>query len=148
MVEKIVIRKLVPQDAPAVAQIHADITQKPDQKYYQRIVLEQAEQKGDASFVAEIDGQAVGYMFGYVLAGGFGMKNSLWIAMMGVDPRHMGQGIGEMLANHIFDYGKRKGIAHVYTSVRWDSPDLLSFFKRLNFEKSNYINLLKRLDED
>ena len=52
----------------------------------------------------------------------------------------------ESLANYIFEYGRNKEISHVYTSVRWDSPDLLSFFKRLNFEKSNYINLLKRLD--
>ena len=65
---------------------------------------------------------------------------------MGVDPQYMGKGIGETLAQRIFDYSRQLGISHVYTSVRWDMPDLLSFFKRLDFEKSNYINLLKRLD--
>jgi N-acetylglutamate synthase-like GNAT family acetyltransferase len=57
----------------------------------------------------------------------------------------MGQGIGEGLAKKVFDYYKAEGIQNVYTSVRWDSTDLLSFFKTLGFDRSNFVNLRKVL---
>jgi ribosomal protein S18 acetylase RimI-like enzyme len=58
----------------------------------------------------------------------------------------MGRGIGESLAKEIFKIYKETGITSVYTSVRWDSTDLLSFFKTLGFDRSNFINLRKILD--
>jgi hypothetical protein len=33
-----------------------------------------------------------------------------------------------------------------FASVRWDSVDFLSFFKTLDFDRSNFINLRKELD--
>ena len=143
--ENVSIRRLVAEDEAAIARIHADITQTSDPTDFKPVIEEQSQRGGDASFVAEYQGRVVGYMICYILSGGFGMKKSAWIAMMGVDPGCMGQGIGEKLARHIFEHSKGQGVANVYTSVRWDSPDLLSFFKSLDFEKSNFINLLKRL---
>jgi hypothetical protein len=45
------------------------------------------------------------------------------------------------MTKEIFMFYKARGISAVYTSVRWDSTDLLSFFKTVGFERSNYINL-------
>ena len=70
-------------------------------------------------------------------------KRIAWIATLGVDPNYMGQGIGAGLAEETFSYYKSKGIENVYTSVRWDSADMLSFFKTLGFDRSNFINLRK-----
>jgi len=36
-------------------------------------------------------------------------------------------------------------VKKIYTSVRWDSTDLLSFFKAVGFERSDFINLRKDL---
>ena len=141
----ITIRELSQTDAADVARIHTAITQIDDQKEYEEMVVEQCQRKDDASFVAVLEDQVVGYLIGHILSGGFGIKKSAWIAALGVAPEHMGQGIGENLANHFFNASKKCDIAHVYTTVRWDSPDLLSFFKRLDFQKSNFINLLKRI---
>jgi hypothetical protein len=58
----------------------------------------------------------------------------------------MGQGVGAQMAKEIFNYYRGLEITTVYTSVRWDSPDLLSFFKTLGFDRSNFINLRKPLD--
>jgi N-acetylglutamate synthase-like GNAT family acetyltransferase len=58
----------------------------------------------------------------------------------------MGQGIGASLAKEIFSYYRDIGIENVYTSVRWDSTDLLSFFKTLGFDRSNFINLRKVIE--
>ena len=71
------------------------------------------------------------------------MEKSAWIATLGVNPDFWGRGIGESLATEIFSFFKSEGITHVYTSVRWDSPDLLSFFKTIGFDRSNFINLRK-----
>ena len=140
-----VIRRLNIEDAGAISRIYVAITQEPTEVDFGQIVTKQIQGGNDVSFVAEIDGQVVGYMIGSILLGFFGIKSGAWLSMMGVDPKFMGQGIGEKLADAFFAYAKSQGLAHVYTSVRWDSTDLLSYFKRLGFDRSNFINLLKRL---
>jgi len=145
-VNDVLIRKLRAEDAKDISIIYADITQTPVKDDFIHIIAEQVNRKEDASFVAELDGRVVGYMISIVISGGFGIMKSTWIANMGVNPKFMGQGIGENLANRIFEFSMEKGIKYVYTSVRWDSPDLLSFFKTLGFDRSNFINLRKMLE--
>ena len=142
---KVKIRKLKEDDAKDIRRIYGAITQKTVERDFNRIVKEQAQARDKASFVAEVDGKLVGYMISYILSGGFGLNKSAWIAQLGVDPQYMGQGIGDRLAKEIFKFCKKKGIKDIYTSVRWDSTDLLSFFKTLGFDRSNFINLLKKL---
>jgi ribosomal protein S18 acetylase RimI-like enzyme len=77
---------------------------------------------------------------------GFGIEKSAWIATLGVNPQYMGQGIGAQLSREVFKFYQAEGIQNVYTSVRWDSTDLLSFFKTLGFDRSNFINLRKILE--
>jgi len=145
-VNDVLIRKLRAEDAKDISIIYAAITQTPVKDDFIHIIAEQVNRKEDASFVAELDGRVVGYMISIVISGGFGIMKSTWIANMGVNPKFMGQGIGENLANRIFEFSMEKGIKYVYTSVRWDSPDLLSFFKTLGFDRSNFINLRKMLE--
>ncbi|MBI4633110.1 MAG: GNAT family N-acetyltransferase [Deltaproteobacteria bacterium] len=111
-----------------------------------QVIAKQTQSKDDASFVAEIKGAIVGYLISYILSGSFGIEKSAWVAMLGVDPKFMGQGIGEMLAGEALKYYRAQGIKDIYTSVLWDSTDLLSFFKTLGFSRSNFINLHKRLE--
>jgi N-acetylglutamate synthase-like GNAT family acetyltransferase len=82
-------------------------------------------------------------MISYILTAGFGETKSAWIATVGVDPDCMGQGIGAEMAQKIFEVYQVAGIENVYTTVRWDSTDLLSFFKTLGFDRSAFINLRK-----
>jgi len=145
-VKDILIRKLKAEDAENINKIYAAITQTPVQDNFITIIKEQVEREEDASFVAELNGQVVGYMISIVISGGFGIKKSTWISNMGVNPKFMGQGIGESLAKEIFKFSRARDIENVYTSVRWDSPDLLSFFKTLGFDRSNFINLRKVLE--
>jgi len=145
-VEKLLIRRLKTGDADDITRIHGAITQSPVTIDYKRVIEEQAEKAEEASFVAEFQGRVVGYMISYILLGGFGIENSAWIAIFGIDPKFMGQGIGKELAEEIFSFYKGKGIKNIYTSVRWDSTDLLSFFKTLGFDRSNFINLRKTLE--
>ena len=70
-------------------------------------------------------------MISYIVFGGFGLEKGAWIATLGVDPKYMGRGIGKELAEEILAVYREMGINDIYTSVRWDSVDLLSFFKTL-----------------
>jgi ribosomal protein S18 acetylase RimI-like enzyme len=142
-VENIRIRRLVKEDANRISQIYAAITMTAVDPDFKRVIEGHARRDEDACFVAEYDGKVVGFMISYILTAGFGMAKSAWIATLGVDPNCMGQGIGASLAEEIFKYYKARGIENVYTSVRWDSTDMLSFFKTLGFDRSNFINLRK-----
>jgi len=145
-VDNILIRKLKSEDAGEISKIYLSITKTTSAANFRRIVAKQAQRDEDASFVAELNGKVVGYLISYTLIGGFGIAKSAWVANLGVNPKFMGQGIGEKMAKEIFKYYRNKGIKNIYTSVKWDSTDLLSFFKTLGFDRSEFINLKKSLE--
>jgi ribosomal protein S18 acetylase RimI-like enzyme len=144
-VTKILIRKLRKDDADEVSRIDAAIKKSASPLDFKPIVAEATKKSPNASLVAEKNGEVVGFMISHITAGNFGTEKIAWIAMFGVHPRHMGQEIGKSLAKGIFDHYQEKGVKKIYTSVRWDSTDLLSFFKALGFERSDFINLRKVL---
>jgi predicted N-acetyltransferase YhbS len=144
--ENLSIRKIQMEDADAIRRIHEEITKSPLKIDFGRIIRDQEQKGEDASFVAELDGKILGYMISYTVSAGFGLDKSAWIATLGVDPRFMGQGIGRQLAEVVFQAYREIGVRHILTSVRWDSVDMLSFFKTLGFDRSDFINLLKELE--
>jgi ribosomal protein S18 acetylase RimI-like enzyme len=144
--DDVTIRRLRKDDFEDISRIDAAITKTRSKLDFKRIVEEEVERAVDASYVAERRGRVVGYMISYVTSGNFGADKCAWIAMFGVDPKMMGQGIGQRLAEEIFRFHKSRGIKEILTSVRWDSTDILSFFKTLGFERSNFINLRKTLN--
>jgi len=146
LTEHLEIRRICAKDAADISRIQAAITQSPVAIDFGHIIEDQARKGEDASLVAVHNGRVVGYMISYTVFGGFGLeKGAAWIATLGVDPKFMGQGIGKRLAEEILAVYQQKGITDIYTSVRWDSVDLLSFFKALGFDRSNFINLRKDL---
>lgn len=144
--ENVVIRRLKPADADQIGRIYSAITQESARADFKKLVEQHARSKEDACFVAELEGTIIGFMISYILTLGFGIEKSAWIATLGVHPKHMGVGIGAELARKVFEVYRSEGVRNVYTSVRWDSTDLLSFFKTLGFDRSNFINLRKVLD--
>ena len=144
--DKVQIRKLQKEDAHEISRIYAAITRKSVDSDFKRVVEAHALRDDGACFVALHQDKVVGFMISYILTAGFGMNKSAWIATLGVDPNFMGLGIGASLAEEIFKYYKTLGIENVYTSVRWDSTDMLSFFKTLGFDRSKFINLRKMLE--
>ena len=140
------IRELLAADALPIRRIYADIIQKPACEDFNRLIENHAKREEDICVVAELEDNVVGFMISYILTMGFGISKSAWIATLGVDPKYMGQGIGDLMAKEIFSRYKSLGIQSVYTSVRWNSTDLLSFFKTLGFDRSNFINLRKVLE--
>jgi len=144
--EKLIIRRLGKQDLTDISKILKALTEKRGTIDYQRAVEEEVKNRDRVSFVAELDSKVVGFLITYILYGGFGLEKSAWIGLFGVDPKYMGQGIGKRMAQEVFKEFKKMDVGNIYSSVEWDSTDLLSFFKSLGFERSNFINLEKALD--
>lgn len=145
--KEVSIRRWKADDVDEICEIFSLITNKGVDADFKRMVLERAQKVGieDGHFVAELQGKIVGFMISYILPFGFGAEDCAYIATMGVHPKYMDQGIGAGMTKEIFMFFKSRGITNVYTSVRWDSTDLLSFFKTMGFERSNYINLKQSL---
>lgn len=139
----LLIRRVKTEDSEDIARIYSSIVKRYEEIDFNRIIREQVRNTDMANFVAEIRDKVVGFIISYTLSGGFGIDKSAWIAMVGVDPKLMGKGIGKNLAEEVFRFYKDQGINNIYTSVRWDSTDLLSFFKTLKFDRSDFINLSK-----
>jgi ribosomal protein S18 acetylase RimI-like enzyme len=144
-VDNITIREMKKEDVVEISAIYSGIIQKTVHPDFNGLIEQHAQRHEDICLVAELDGQIVGFMISYILTLGFGIEKSAWIATLGVKPEFMGQDIGKNLAKKIFEIYKSKGIENVYTSVRWNSSDLLSFFKTLGFDRSNFINLRKSI---
>ncbi len=147
MIQGLKIRKIKPEDAKELERIQSQITKSTLKTDFHHIIQERLKKNEDVSLVAEINGRVVGYMICYLIYAGFGMDKSAWIVTFGIDPKFMGQGIGKKLAQEVFKIYKKMGIKNIYTSVRWDSVDLLSFFKTLGFDRSEFINLTKELSK-
>ena len=146
MEDTVNIREITLNDAGPIQNIRKAISEDDAGVNFIKIIEQQiSEGSGKSSLVAEINGAVVGYMISTTLYAGFGIKKSAWIMAIGIQPDYMGQGIGLKLARKICDNYKEKGIKDIYSSVLWDSTDVLSFFKKLGFERSEFINLKKKL---
>jgi len=144
--ENPLIRRLESGDVDDISRIQEAITKEPSTTDYHRVVEQEAKKEDRVSFVAELDGKVVGFIITYILHGGFGLETSAWIGLFGVEPKYMGSGIGKRMAKEVFDELRKMNIKNVFTSVKWDSVDLLSFFKSLGFDRCEFINLKRVID--
>lgn len=140
--ENFQIREIDHSDADAIQRIRNLISKNEADIHLTKIISQQV---SGFNIVALVDNKVIGYMISNVLHASFGLDKSAWIISMGVDPDYMGRGIGKKLANKILETYKSQNINYVFSSVAWDSIDLLSFFKTLGFERSEFINLRKKL---
>ena len=145
MAKELKTRKIRSEDVPQIIAIQEALIKKKVSRRWIQMVEGQLRKQEGVGFVAFREGQVVGFMIGEVKGEGFGLEQSGWIEVVGVHPSQMGIGIGQALAERLFDFFRAKGIRDVYTAVRWDAVDMLSFFKSVGFDRSTFINLTKRL---
>jgi len=141
------IRKLTVRDLPQVVAIQGIITRQKVTAEKIAILKEHIKKEGNISLVAVANKRVVGFLISELMTNSFGLDQGGWIKNVGVLPQYMGKGIGQSLANQLFDAYRRKGINEIFTASRWDWGDLLSFFKSLGFDRGNFINLYKKLDD-
>lgn len=135
------LRALSEADLSQVVQIQERITKAAVTDRWRNMLAAHVGNADLPGFVAEEDGKVLGFIIGEIKVGGFGADISGWIELVDVIPEHMGSGIGAALANRMMEHFTEQGVADICTTVRWDSGDMLAFFKNLGFDRSPFINL-------
>lgn len=105
-------------------------------------------ERGDPDLIlaAEVEDKLVGFLVGEIRPWEFGEDEDVaWIKVVGVDPKHQGQGIGKTLGESFVDRLRKRGIKRLRTLVPWDSGDLITYFKALEFRRSQFVVLERRL---
>ena len=153
------IRALTENDLDAVVEIDRKVLGKPRHEYWKR-KIGYADIYPRPALVAEIDGDVVGFILGYVSGWEFGVPDTVgWIDTIGVDPDYQHRGIGKRLFKELVENFKRtgrvaqpeakdisiKGVNVVYTLVKWNDWNLLRFFHEVGFKKGEMISLELKL---
>ncbi len=139
------LREFHQSDIPQMVAIQKMITKKIVPPSWTRMVESHLEDANGLGLVALKDGKVVGFAIGEIKEEGFGLSLSGWIEVVGVNPQQMGEGIGKAMLDKLFESFRQKEIENVYTAVRWDAVDMVSFFKSVGFGRSNFINLIRKL---
>lgn len=141
------IRPLTENDFEAVSEIQEVIMKRKPGEGLKRRMHDYIKKDPEANLVAEAEGKVVGFVIGGIKDWEFGVEKSGWLEIIGIHPKYMGQGIGRMLGKRLLEHFKKKNIKNIYTVARWDSGDLLAFFKSIGFDRSDFINLERRLED-
>jgi ribosomal protein S18 acetylase RimI-like enzyme len=128
-------------DISKVVKIQETILQKKVSRAWKKALELYIEKDPNTCLVAEKNNRPIGFIIGEIKTWGFGLRQSGWIEILGIHPRHMGTGVGKALGRRLLSYFKKQKVDGIYTAVRWDSGDLLSFFKSIGFDNSGFLNL-------
>ncbi len=96
----------------------------------------------EGSFVAEVAGEVVGFIFGEVRSGEFGLEQPTgWIEVVAVDPDCRGRAVGRKLADALLGRFRELGVQRVNTLVSEKMEGLTQFFASIGFAPSDLRSL-------
>jgi predicted N-acetyltransferase YhbS len=143
--ENMTIRKAAPGDGPSIQAISVQAlgtdSRYPEQMAEQRL-REALTVETNAVYVAEIEGQIVGYIYGidYIHLYTDPMK---YVMALAVDPFYHGRGIGKSLLQTLEDWAKEEGSAGMFLISGMDRTGAHAFYQHCGYtlrkEEKNYI---------
>jgi ribosomal protein S18 acetylase RimI-like enzyme len=98
--------------------------------------------RGMPSFVAELDGEVVGFVLGDVRGAEYGTDAGGWIDMMGVCSKHQCRGVGRMLVGEFCQECQKRGVK-VRVVVVKDDKRLVKFLESAGFRRGNLVSYEK-----
>ncbi|HVG34550.1 MAG TPA: GNAT family N-acetyltransferase, partial [Pyrinomonadaceae bacterium] len=142
------VRRMTVRDIDQVLRLDEKITGKPHAAYYESKAAAYISRAPDYCLVAEHRDRIVGFVLGDVRGWEFASELSGWLEIIGVDPDYHGQGVSRALMDELFEKFRRAGVAVVNTMVNWNDGDLIDYFRANGFDRGEYVNLVKRFDEE
>jgi ribosomal protein S18 acetylase RimI-like enzyme len=142
----ITVRRMRTQDAEAVLRIDEKITGTPHEAQWESRIIDQLTRNPLGCLVAEIEGKVAGFIFGEIRGWEFAIPKSGWIEIVGVDPEYQGAGVARALIEKLHVYFLNHNIGRVMTMVDWNDGGLVSFFRVMGFERSDFIILEKGIE--
>ncbi len=144
----ITVRRMRTQDAEAVLRIDEKITGTPHEAQWESRIIDQLTRNPLGCLVAEVRGKVVGFIFGEIRGWEFGIPKSGWIEIVGVDPEYHVKGVARALIEKLHVYFRNHNVERVMTMVNWNDPGLVSFFRAVGFERSEFIILEKGVEPE
>jgi N-acetylglutamate synthase-like GNAT family acetyltransferase len=146
LLQRITARKLKADDLDAIVEIDYKVLGNRRPPYWQQKIEDMGDEKLSKSLVAEIDGTVQGFIMGTVSGWEFGVPNTIgWIDTIGVNPAYQHKGVATFLFTSMIEEFKKDGVENIYTLVKWEDWDLMSFFKTIGFTRGDMINLEYKL---
>lgn len=139
----ITVRRMRNQDSEAVLRIDEKITGRPHEAQWESRIIDQMTRNPLGCLVAEVEGNVVGFVFGEIRGWEFAIPKSGWIEIVGVAPEYHGKGIARALIEKLHVYFQNHNVDRVMTMVNWNDGGLVTFFRALGFERSEFIILEK-----
>lgn len=138
----ITIRTAVLDDIPVLRSLHADLHK--DNLAYDTLLdlnwplddrglkyfTELIEESSSVLYLAEIDGDVVGYLAGGHKDINYRTTKMAEIYSMTVRPSHQSQGIGEQLVSAFRGWAKEHGFGKVYVNVYFGNERGIKFYKK------------------
>jgi ribosomal protein S18 acetylase RimI-like enzyme len=94
------------------------------------------------NFVAEVNGELVGFILGDIRGVEYGTEVGGWIDMMGVSPKCQSLGVGRKLVEAFCRECRGQGVK-VRVIVVSDDERLVKFWKSVGFQKGNLVSYEK-----
>lgn len=143
----VTVRRMRTQDAEAVLRINEKITGTPHEAQWESKIIDHLSGNPLGCLVAEAGGKVVGFIFGDIRGWEFAIPKTGWIEIVGVDPEYQGKGVARALIEKLHVYFRNHNVARVMTMVNWNDGGLVSFFRTLGFERSEFIILDKEVSQ-
>ncbi|HJX15829.1 MAG TPA: GNAT family N-acetyltransferase [Candidatus Deferrimicrobiaceae bacterium] len=142
----VTVRRMRTQDTEAVLRIDEMITGRPHEAQWEDRIIDHVTGNPLGCLVAEADGKIVGFILGDIRGWEFAIPKSGWIEIVGVDPAYQGKGVARALIEKLHVYFRNHNVERVMTMVNWNDGGLVSFFRALGFERSEFIILEKGVE--
>ena len=142
----ITVRRMRTQDGDAVLRINEKITGRPHEAQWESRIIEHLSANPLGCLVAEEEGTIVGFILGSIRGWEFGIPKTGWIEIVGVAPEFHKKGVAKALIGKLHLYFRNHNVERVMTMVNWNDGGLVSFFRAVGFERSEFIILEKGVD--
>lgn len=141
--ERVVVRKLRPDDLTRVIALDAKILGRERAKFFESVLQRNLRETGvQVSLAAELDGIFVGYLLARAWYGEFGtMEPYAALESFGVHPDFQKQGVGRALLEQLVTNLNGLGLKLLRTEVDWNDLELIAFFHRAGFKPSQRLCL-------
>jgi ribosomal protein S18 acetylase RimI-like enzyme len=142
----ITVRRMRTQDAEEVLRVDEKITGRPHEAQWEARIIDQVTGNPLGCLVAEEEGKIIGFILGEIRGWEFAIPKSGWIEIVGVDPAYHGKGVARALIEKLHVYFRNHNVERVMTMVNWNDGGLVSFFRAMGFERSEFIILEKGME--
>ena len=97
------------------------------------------------SFVAEEDGELVGFILAEQQSAGYGLPPGVRIVAIAVHPEHRRKGIGRLLIQGLKNDTKSRGIGQIFSALRAEDERDLTFLASCGFDGAHVKVLTARV---